>query len=141
MELCYSCDHAGETGWSHSCDNPVLCDCRGRERFHGAQPDAELEEARAAVKRDPRVAVLAKVAVHARTGRDRFVRNVLIAIGNSGTMALAASARALLDDASPLVRGASAWALRRLAPDEADALRAGALARESDAEVAAEWRD
>ncbi len=76
-----------------------------------------------------------------RTGRDRFVRNVLIAIGNSGTMALAASARALLDDASPLVRGASAWALRRLAPDEADALRAGALARESDAEVAAEWRD
>jgi epoxyqueuosine reductase len=46
-----------------------------------------------------------------RTGRDRFVRNVLIAIGNSGLAELAASARGRLDDASPLVREAAQWAL------------------------------
>jgi epoxyqueuosine reductase len=75
-----------------------------------------------------------------RTGRDRFIRNVLIAIGNSGEPSLALSARALLEDASPLVRGAAVWALRRLAPDEANAMRAGALARENDAGVVEEWR-
>ena len=49
-----------------------------------------------------------------RTGRDRFVRNVLIAIGNSGDAALAREAERLLDDASPLVRGAAVWALSKL---------------------------
>jgi epoxyqueuosine reductase len=49
-----------------------------------------------------------------RTGRDRFVRNVLIAIGNSGEPRLAVEAERLLDDASPLVRGAAVWALSRL---------------------------
>ena len=49
-----------------------------------------------------------------RIGRDRFVRNVLIAAGNSGDAALAARCRDLLDDASPLVRGAAVWALSRL---------------------------
>jgi epoxyqueuosine reductase len=49
-----------------------------------------------------------------RTGRDRFVRNVLIAIGNSGDESLVPEARRLLDDASPLVRGAAVWALSRL---------------------------
>ncbi len=53
-----------------------------------------------------------------RTGRDRFVRNVLIAIGNSGDGALAEEAVRLLDDASPLVRGAAVWALSRLLPRE-----------------------
>ena len=51
-----------------------------------------------------------------RTGRDRFIRNVLIAIGNAGDAALAADAERLLDDASPLVRGAAVWALSRLDP-------------------------
>src|SRR5690349_21650032 len=51
-----------------------------------------------------------------RTGRDRFVRNVLIAIGNSGDCMLAAEAERLLSDASPLVRGAAVWALGRLDP-------------------------
>src|SRR5206468_447963 len=46
-----------------------------------------------------------------RTGRDRFIRNVLIAIGNSGNAALAGEAERLLDDGSPLVRGAAVWAL------------------------------
>src|SRR6202007_2715111 len=46
-----------------------------------------------------------------RIGRDRFVRNVLYAIGNSGDAALAAEAERLLDDPSPLGRGAAGWAL------------------------------
>jgi epoxyqueuosine reductase len=50
-----------------------------------------------------------------RTGRDRFVRNVLIAIGNSADPALAAAARALSGDPSALVREAAGWALSRLA--------------------------
>jgi epoxyqueuosine reductase len=49
-----------------------------------------------------------------RTGRDRFVRNVLIAIGNSGDATLVPEAQRLLEDASPLVRGAAVWALSRL---------------------------
>src|SRR5262249_20134845 len=51
-----------------------------------------------------------------RTGRVRFMRNVLIAIGNSGDATLAAEAEHLLDDEAPLVRGAAVWALSRLAP-------------------------
>src|SRR5499426_3086716 len=62
-----------------------------------------------------------------RTGRDRFVRNVLIAIGNSGDAALAAGALRLLADPSALVRGAAVWALGRLLPK--DALAAAAAAR------------
>ena len=49
-----------------------------------------------------------------RIGRDRFVRNVLIAIGNSGEGALAQEAERLLSDESPLVRGAAVWALAQL---------------------------
>ena len=49
-----------------------------------------------------------------RTGRDRFVRNVLIAIGNSADRALVRTARERLDDSSPLVRDAARWALERL---------------------------
>ena len=54
-----------------------------------------------------------------RIGRDRFVRNVLIAIGNSGAADLVGRVVALLDDASPLVRGAAIWALTRLDRDRA----------------------
>ena len=76
-----------------------------------------------------------------RTGRDRFIRNVLIAIGNSGDAALAEEAERLLDDASPLVRAMAVWALSRL-------LAPGAFARhveerleqESDPNVREEWR-
>ena len=49
-----------------------------------------------------------------RIGRDRLVRNVLYAIGNSGDPALAEAARARLGDASEVVREAAAWALERL---------------------------
>jgi epoxyqueuosine reductase len=74
-----------------------------------------------------------------RTGRDRFVRNVLIAIGNSGNVALAAQAERLLDDASPLVRGAAVWALARLDPARFERLADLHRTRESDADVRAEW--
>jgi epoxyqueuosine reductase len=49
-----------------------------------------------------------------RIGRDRFVRNVLYAIGNSGTPALAGAARPLAHDADPAVADAARWALARL---------------------------
>jgi epoxyqueuosine reductase len=75
-----------------------------------------------------------------RTGRNRFVRNVLIAIGNSGDASLVPQAVQLLDDPSALVRGAAVWALNRLMPAE----RFAALARdrrprESEPSVAGEW--
>ena len=73
-----------------------------------------------------------------RTGRDRFVRNVLIAIGNSGDAALAAEAERLLADASPLVRGAAAWALGRLDHERLTTL-AAAHPPDADEAVAGEW--
>src|SRR5262249_34587451 len=76
-----------------------------------------------------------------RIGRDRFVRNVLIAIGNSGEGALAQEAERLLADESPLVRGAAVWALGQLAtPEQFAALRTSALPCESDENVRNEWR-
>jgi epoxyqueuosine reductase len=76
-----------------------------------------------------------------RIGRDRFIRNVLIAIGNSGDGALAVEAGRLLGDASPLVRGAAVWALSQLTGRvEFEALAADNLGREPDHIVRAEWR-
>ena len=49
-----------------------------------------------------------------RIGRNRFVRNVLYAIGNSGDPALAPAARALLGDTDPAVADAARWALDEL---------------------------
>ncbi|MCP3393810.1 tRNA epoxyqueuosine(34) reductase QueG [Bradyrhizobium sp. CCGB12] len=75
-----------------------------------------------------------------RIGRDRFVRNVLIAIGNSGEAALADEVRRLLEDASPLVRGAAVWALGQLvASEEFAAVKNATLGRESDESVREEW--
>jgi epoxyqueuosine reductase len=73
-----------------------------------------------------------------RTGRDRFIRNVLIAIGNSGDATLAPEAERLLDDASPLVRGAAVWALGRLLPRQRLA-ELSAQRRDSDRSVQEEW--
>jgi epoxyqueuosine reductase len=75
-----------------------------------------------------------------RIGRDRFIRNVLIAIGNSNEPALAVEAERLLDDHSPLVRGAAIWALSQLIErPRRDALASRLIAAESDAGVRAEW--
>jgi len=76
-----------------------------------------------------------------RIGRDRFVRNVLIAIGNSGDAGLAIEAERLLDDESPLVRGAAIWALSQLMPRQAfAALASSAAGAEADDMVREEWR-
>jgi epoxyqueuosine reductase len=77
-----------------------------------------------------------------RVGRDRFVRNVLIAVGNAQDPSLAMVAEKLADDSSPLVRAMAAWALRKLLPKDAFARRAEKYgAKETDPEVAAEWRN
>ncbi|WOH81771.1 tRNA epoxyqueuosine(34) reductase QueG [Bradyrhizobium sp. BEA-2-5] len=75
-----------------------------------------------------------------RIGRDRFLRNVLIAIGNSGEASLAGEARRLLDDASPLVRGAAVWALSQLIARDAFAALASRADGEPDVTVQQEWR-
>jgi epoxyqueuosine reductase len=75
-----------------------------------------------------------------RTGRDRFVRNVLCAVGNSGDPALAPLAEARLGDSSPLVRGMAVWALARLLDAGAfERLKSAWAPREQDASVAEEW--
>ena len=74
-----------------------------------------------------------------RTGRDRFVRNVLIAIGNSGLSDLAASAERLSADESPLVRAAAIWALGRLNAESAARLAAERRSLEPDPDVVKEW--
>ncbi len=75
-----------------------------------------------------------------RLGRDRFIRNVAIAIGNSDAPGLIKVAEVLLDDGSALVRGAAVWALDQLhTPQDFAALRAAHLPDEPDPEVRAEW--
>jgi epoxyqueuosine reductase len=75
-----------------------------------------------------------------RTGRDRVVRNALIAAGNSGDRSLLPAVEALLDDPSPLVRAMAVWALQQLAdPTAREAAKRHHLGRETDAAVQAEW--
>ncbi len=75
-----------------------------------------------------------------RIGRDRFVRNVLIAAGNSGDRALIGECQRLSEDASPAVRGMAVWALSRLMGAEAFREFSGRRPPETDAEVLAEWK-
>ncbi len=75
-----------------------------------------------------------------RIGRSRFLRNVMIAVGNARRPSLAEVAQARLDDESALVRGAAIWALARLAPrDLLVALARERMDSEHDAEAADEW--
>jgi epoxyqueuosine reductase len=116
-----------------------------------AQAGREMKLAARHELRAPRLADLARLDDAAfrkmfskspvkRTGRNRFVRNVLIAIGNSGDATLASEALRLLGDPSPLVRGAAVWALSRLLPAERLAVLAtDQRARESEPLVADEW--
>ncbi len=75
-----------------------------------------------------------------RTGRDRFVRNAAIAAGNSGDAELAEPLTSLLDDASPLVRGAAIWALAQLDSVRFEKERDVRRAAETDPSVCEEWR-
>ncbi len=117
-----------------------------------ASPSSEVGYGARAELEAPRLADLARLddaafrALFAgspikRLGRDRFVRNVLIAIGNSGRADLCEVAAALLEDASPLVRAMAVWAIRRLMADAdvthplATRYRSG----EADSAVRMEW--
>ena len=76
-----------------------------------------------------------------RIGRDRFVRNVAIALGNQGDAAARDALGPLLGDQSALVRGAAVWAFARAAAPEMFAkARAAHEPREDDETVRAEWR-
>jgi len=76
-----------------------------------------------------------------RIGRDRFVRNVLIAIGNSNRPELANAAEVRLQDVSPLVRAMAIWAYKQLAPSAKFIAKAKtASGIEADIDVAVEWQ-
>ncbi len=74
-----------------------------------------------------------------RIGRDRMVRNALIAAGNAAGAVPATRIAALLDDPAPIVRGAAVWALQRVDPEQWEVERAARASAESDPEVVAEW--
>ena len=74
-----------------------------------------------------------------RIGRDRFLRNVLLAIGNSADPDLIGSARDCLDDPAPLVRAAAVWAFSRLDGPGAIGERAIRISSEGDPLVREEW--
>jgi len=120
-------------------------------KFAAAGAEAKLA-ARADLERPPlqELAALDDQAFRARfagtsikrTGRDRFLRNVLIAIGNSGASELAPAAERNLADPSPLVRAMAVWALANLLETGTfAALRAARLPREADAAVRSEWNE
>ena len=117
-----------------------------------AQQGREAKLAARAALRAPDLAALARLddpafrALFAkspvkRIGRVRFIRNVLIAIGNSGDSALAGEATCLLEDEAPLIRGAAVWALSQLMPRDAFAMLASdAIHTEADESVREEWQ-
>lgn len=75
-----------------------------------------------------------------RTGRNRFIRNVLIAAGNSGNAALIHPITTLLYDDSPLVRAMAVWACSRLMNRaEFATLRETHAPQENDTDVQTEW--
>jgi epoxyqueuosine reductase len=118
-------------------------------KFAAAAREARLA-AREAINSPPLAELLAldDVAFRARfagtpvkrTGRDRVLRNVLIAAGNSGDASLIPAIERLLDDASPLVRAMAVWALSRLAAPGAFArARRNYAEQEPDPAVQSEW--
>ena len=114
----------------------------GRETRLAARDELRAPDLAGLARLDDRAfrALFAKSPVK-RLGRDRFIRNVLIAIGNADDRALAVEAELLLQDESPLVRGAAVWALSQwTGRAEFEARAASALQTEPDAGVRAEWR-
>ncbi len=74
-----------------------------------------------------------------RIGRDKMVRNALIAAGNSGDPALSEGVAALLGDPAPVVRGTAVWALSRLDAARFAAEKAQRRGSENDDGVRVEW--
>ncbi|HQR89263.1 MAG TPA: tRNA epoxyqueuosine(34) reductase QueG, partial [Caulobacter sp.] len=104
-------------------------------KFHARESLKGPSLAELASLDDPSFRALFSKSPVKRIGRDRFVRNVLYAIGNSGDSGLMGVVEPLLSDPAPVVRGAAVWAARRLAPDRAAALRGV----EDNPQVLAEW--
>ncbi|MDW5318162.1 tRNA epoxyqueuosine(34) reductase QueG [Rhizobium sp. PL01] len=75
-----------------------------------------------------------------RIGRDRFVRNCLIAAGNSGETGLIDLCLTLSGDPSATVRGMAVWALSRLMTAGDFSGFAARRQDETDSEVIAEWK-
>jgi epoxyqueuosine reductase len=75
-----------------------------------------------------------------RIGRNRFLRNVALALGNSGSPEAVEPVMHLLRDHAPLVRGAAVWAAARLLPPAEFAALAEQVATETDCEVLGEWQ-
>lgn len=114
----------------------------GREAKLAARPELRAPQLSELARLDDGAfrALFAKSPVK-RIGRDRFIRNVLIAIGNSDDASLAPEAERLLGDESALVRGAAVWALAQLVGRETfESLAAGAMSTEADFSVREEWR-
>jgi epoxyqueuosine reductase len=117
-------------------------------KFAAASKEARLQ-ARGALEQpalaelaaldDPAFRALFSKSPIKRIGRDRFLRNVLYAVGNSSDAGLVPTAERLLDDASPLVRGAAVWALGRLDAEAFGRAKAERLAGEADEGVRSEW--
>lgn len=76
-----------------------------------------------------------------RSGRNRMVRNSLIAAGNSGDATLVPAVTALLDDDDAIVRGSAVWALAQLDPVRFEQEKAQHFPSETDADVRSEWQD
>lgn len=77
-----------------------------------------------------------------RIGRDRFIRNVLIALGNSSDAEAVPKIEPLLEDPSAVVRAAAIWALSQLAvPEHFEELRERHLPTEQEPMVISEWSE
>ncbi len=74
-----------------------------------------------------------------RIGHTRFIRNCLIAAGNSNDRDLLPIVRQYLQDTSPLIRAMAVWALRRLSGANEFASTAKAHHNETDSHVRSEW--
>lgn len=75
-----------------------------------------------------------------RSGRNRMVRNCLIAAGNSDDISLVPSITALLDDEDSAVRGSAIWALSQLDTARFDQEKQLRLSAEQDPDVIMEWQ-
>jgi epoxyqueuosine reductase len=110
----------------------------GEMAFHARETLKGPSLAELAALDDPAFRALFSKSPVKRIGRDRFVRNVLYAIGNSGDATLMAAVEPRLADPSDTVRGAAVWAARRLLGAEAFARLAAEVVEEAP-EVQAEW--
>jgi epoxyqueuosine reductase len=109
-------------------------------RFHARDALRAPALSELAVLDDAGFRALFRASPIKRIGRDRLVRNVLIAIGNSDDVSLAVHAERLLVDPSPLVRASAVWALSRLLDEKSFSVLATKHGtNESDDAVRTEW--